>query len=243
MDNVIVKRNNWIETKQDFPKIFIIYFIGIQICFDVDCGIILLCNEKYRAILKSIYRVKAIVILVISATIISSFSVLKILYIFYLIQYITCMLILTFTKYNVYEFLIDIFCTRKNRMSNEFNVFGIATVFYTISIIFFNMIVIGLYCLFYSKSCKSFFDVLSLAYFPIFGLDIISIVQVVILYAIYLNVKYMKRILTFGERNLDRIVSLYMSITKHWENIAPLYSKLVSLISKRRATLPEKCRH
>lgn len=203
--------------KQKIPKSILVLFLSSQLFFGFDFGFSSIFKKKYRLIVKRFSFLLSISMILI---LISPLNINYVYYWFDIIEYTSYFLVLNLTKYNAYHFIIDV-----NKIyilnRNDRKIFSFLGIYYNIveflaKVIFVIMV----------RKIDTIYTIIY--YIPGIGLDIIAIVQIVLLYYIRFCARQLKAFLIASDVNFSNIEKYYVDIANCFDNIKPLYGRIVS---------------
>ncbi|XP_045538260.1 uncharacterized protein LOC123721946 [Papilio machaon] len=152
------------------------------------------------------------------------YDTIQLIQILYIIQYGLYLFLFLFSKYNISNFLVDILSVEKKYHIEIFKTYNISLIIYVLFIISLNTINFYLYFFFIRPSLLDEFIKNFFTYFSILSIDMVPIIQIIIIYHIYMCVKKLRTITK--NSNLTEIRQFYIDIVNCWDNIKPLYYKL-----------------
>lgn len=217
------------KTKRTIPKLHKYFFLTCLFAFGFDFGFINIVNNAYRSFVKFLSTISTVVVLMLCLIPFIFFQEEPQLnYIYYLLVFLqqtTHVLCLRLSKYNLYHFIKDIYKVDKKIMIDKENkVLSIFIVYNTITYI--TKVFASVFNCARDKHCYLCCSSRGVFCAVIYGMDVISIVQVLIYYYMYDAVKCLTR-------NMDKFDTIlirkqYTDIANCSDKIHSLYGKLVS---------------
>lgn len=239
LTNMMMKYNNTIgsDSKKLIPKCLVLLFLTIHFIWGFDFGFIKHLDKKTQKaaqIVTFLVNIIAIAMLSLPARyIIENPGVVWQL--LYLLQYIIDLFILNCTKYNLYDFLIDISVInfRNSQKSTTINWF--CAIMMTIYLFGIQLIKYVIYLCHYKNDISSIRSLLAVRY-EIYGIwyyciDFVPFAQIVIYYYIYISLRNIKDYVCEVNVNMNNIVEQYEDIADCYDKIMPLYDNIVSIES------------
>lgn len=219
--------------KREIPSILIWFFTSVQFAFGLNFGFNKILKKNVRFLANCFYTiififfVAVIVIQILYDIEIKELGIATFI-VYGLIQYSFQTICLGFSKYNLYDFIVDIYSVHTNIKWNKNNAKFIVTLF----IIFFSTmciiqtIICYLLCTI-TTLCPSF--TLLLPYLNcilLISLDVIILVQMLIYFYVYHGVKYLK--VSLEEKDIKWVRKQFTAIADICDKISPTYGRLVS---------------
>lgn len=228
--NILVKDSKKRKNNEKFPKSILVLFLSSQLLFGINFGFSSIFKKKYQLIVErcSVFLSIAMTVLIISPLLFNS-----IFYWFHVIEYTAYILLLKFTKYNAYHFINDINKIYDLNRSNK-TFLSFVGVYYNIAEFFMKAIFIsilykiGTEVIFSTNLSQYGISYTIIYHVPSIGLDVVSIVQIVLMYYINCCVRHLKTLLIANDVNFRYIEKYYVNIANCFDNIKPLYGRIVS---------------
>lgn len=218
------------KTTQKIPKSMLVLFLSSQLLFGFDFGFSSIFKKKYRSFVKRFSFLLSIVMIVL---LISPLNLNYIYYWFNIVEYISYCLVLNFTKYSAYHFIIDV---NKIFDLNQNNKKFLCLVgVYNIAGFFIKAFVTGVSCKADSLPFINHLTKCNITYtmihcVSILSMDVIATVQIVLMYYIKCCVRHLKDLLTERDISFGHIEKYYIDIANRYDKIKPLCGRLVSNI-------------
>lgn len=211
----------------EIPKSIHIYFILVLCLFGFDFGIKKTLRKYFRILCSCVQLCMSIMMCFILLLTINFVQVDTYVILIYTIQYLTYSVLLLFSKYNVYDLIIDVYSLDKSIMEAVNIKFAFALYFFTIITCGLKQTLCMVNCFFKTtqyciKPFPGYFHCL-----PIIGLDAVTIVQISLCYYVYLCVKNIK--IALDNCTINTVRERYRSVVMYCDQIQPLNSALVSV--------------
>lgn len=216
------------KARVKIPKSINIYFILCLFIFGLDFGFKNTLNKYIRMVFTSIQLCVSIMMCVILNWRIFIFKFDSLQASIHTIQYLMHCAVLLFSKYNVYDLIIDVHNLDKNIMRTV-NM-QLAFVLYVSTILIFGLkqTLCVINCIIKSSVyCETPFP----GYWyciPLIAIDEVTIVQMLLYYYVYRSVKYVRIILIHFD--IKTVQERYFAVVKFCDKIRHLNSAFVSFL-------------
>lgn len=223
------------KRKREIPNSLIISFTSVLLAFGLDFGFSKIFNKnvKYFAncfcCFSPIFFITTIIIQIVDK--IENARLTASSWIIYgFIQYSFHVIFLRFSNYNLYNFIVDMYLVEANTKGNK----NKENLIVNLVIIFFwiHYALMGVFCYFYCTSetdeCKTLFVPGYLYCILYMGMNVITVVQILIYYYIYKTVKFLNVSLEVRNKDIKCVRNHYTAVADICDKITPTYGRLVS---------------
>lgn len=229
--NKIVNIKDPVKPKTKFSRILLTFFLSVYFCMGLDFGFSKILKKNVQVFAN--YHCSFISIVIIIAILIQ--MVHKFLhaqvtttgwFTYGLIQYSLHVIFLRFSKYNLYNLILDV---------NSVNIGGNKKYqerLVSVIIIFFNMTYVAknvlcfYFCATKTNDCDSIYIPGYLYCAVLMGVDVMTLVQILIYYYIYTAAKDL--VVFFKDREIKWIRKQFTAVADICDKINPTYGRLVS---------------
>lgn len=216
-----------IQNQKTIPNCLVYFFACIHFIFCFDCGFLNMIEKRYRRLIHYLSIIKSLITIII-VTLPIFYSKLYTYWI-YVFEYIICVLILYFKKNSIYDYFNEMFFINYQYSNKKIirNIKIILSV--TLSVVLLKLIINIISCNFVFESCFYMYLPEPLVYLPLYAVDILPVIQVIIIYYIYSSLENTEMYLKLpSNNNIVRIQYSYVAIADCWQKIQPFYFNLVS---------------
>lgn len=216
-------KNNTIKV----PQTINVYFLICLCIFGFDFGLKKTLSKHFRVLLTCVQLCVSFIMCVLLNYRISSLGSDYFLALLFTFQYLTHHTLLLFSKYSVYDLIIDVHTLDKNIMEAVNTKFAFVLYFYTILTFGLKQTLCVINCFVGARYCESPFP----GYWycvPLIGLDGVTIIQMLLYYHVYRSVKYIK--LSLVNFDITTVQKRYCVVVNYCEKIRPLNSAFVSVL-------------
>lgn len=236
--NLKVKINSYLQnfTKRQIPKFVSIFFLTLLFVFGYDFGFTNVISKKYRSYLKllgTIVFILTVVLLIIPAFYYLDSATLGFFHVTCL-QYTIHGFLLYITKYNVHDFITEIYKIHNKIYDKEF-IFLSCVLAYNLITWILKMLVCFTQCALSGDSSTSCIDIISIV--PLYfycitfpALDLVAVAQIVIYYYIYASLKFLRQLMEKKCIDLSNARHQFVMIEDCCDKISALYENLVSTV-------------
>lgn len=213
---------------REVPKFINVYFILLLCMFGFDFGFKKTLSKYLRMVFSCVQLCVFITMCVFLIFGIGARRSDDYIVLVFVIQYLTHCTILLFSKYNVYDLIIDVYTLDGSIMEAVNMKFGFMLYFYTIFSCGLKQTLCVINCMVDSTHyCVKPFP----GYFlciPFLGLDVVTIIHILICYYVYRSVKYIK--ISLDHVSTKIVQERYHSVVTYCDKIRPLNSAYVSVV-------------
>lgn len=221
------------NSKQPIPKILIVCFLSTHFAFGLNFGFSKILKETFQCLANcfccflSIFFITAIIIQVVfkagDGTLTGSLWLIN-----GLVQYSLHAGVLHCSKYNLYNFIVDIYSVEINILGNKKK----DNLFVNLNTIIF-MIVYAIKSSLCYMLCETNKVICATHYVPgyvycivLMALDVITLVQILIYYYVYKVAKYLK--VSLEDKDIKWVRKQFTAVADICNKISPIYERLVS---------------
>lgn len=210
------------------PKSINVYFIMFLCIFGFDFGFKKTLSKYLRLMISCIQLCVEITMCIVLLWHTSSLKFDYHMALLFTFQYLTHCILLLFSKYNVYDLILDVYTLDKNIMGAVNIKLAFVLYCYTILTCGLKQSLCVVNCsLNTTLYCQNSFT----GYWycvPLIALDSITIIQMLLCYYVYRSVKYVK--MSLHNSDIKTVQERYHSIITYCDKIRPLNSALVSVV-------------
>lgn len=210
------------------PQSINVYFIMFLCIFGFDFGFKKTLSKYLQLMFSCLQLCVAITMCIVLLYHSSSLKFDNYMALVFTFQYLTHCILLLFSKYNVYDLILDVYTLDSNIMKAVNNKLAFVLYFYTIMTCGLKQSICVVNCSFNTTlHCGNSFP----GYWycaPLIALDSITIIQMLLCYYVYRSVKYIK--MSLNNSDIKTVQERYYSIITYCDKIRPLNSALVSVV-------------
>lgn len=229
------------SSRKQIPRCVSIFFLVFVFVFGLDFGFIKVFNKKYRPFLRSssvLITGLLFLSLYTSVTYNRHFYTL-LLYGITLTLFSIHGLILYTAKYNLYDFIMDIYRIQNQIYNKEYRFLSSVVAYFAIKLVL-NFFFFFLFCMQIINVAKLSSSVqLYISCIQVFALDVVGIAQIFIYYYVYASLKFLRKLMEKKNLDLKDARKEFTMIAHCCDKISALYGKLVSIIYVLRGTCGE----
>lgn len=233
INNKILNVHGPKKPKREIPIILISFFIGANFLIGLDFGFRKILKKNFQFIANCFCRFSSIFIIT-SIFIEISFKIANAQYsslswfMYGFFQYTFHVIFLHFSKYNLYNLIVDIYSIDIAIISNKNKAnFNLLFLFF---FLFVNCTLKAVFCYLF---CINQDDLCGSIYIPgyiycilLMGIDVVTLVQILIYYHIYKAAKYL--MVSLEENNIKMVRKQFTAVADVCDKISPTYGRLVS---------------
>lgn len=233
--NKIVNVLSTKKPKRDVSNLLIITFLSAFFVFGYDFGFSKILRKNIQFLASCFcYFLSIVIITAISIEIVHKIGNGQITasswLIYGLIQYSFHAIFLRFSKYNLYNLIVDVHSVDTTTKENK-NKSKLFVIFLIITL-WFNMPVLVIFCYFFctnkADECETLFLPAHVFCFLIMVMFVITLAQILIYYYIYEAAKYLNVCLEDKSKDVKWAREQFTAVADISDNIAPTYGRLVS---------------
>lgn len=231
--NFKIKINTYFKTmsKKRIPKFLSLFFLTLFFGLGFDFGFINVINIKYRCYLKQLSFIVSFLLLThLFTPMLYGIDYLTLgLYGTGCFQYTVHCLLLYTSKYNLYQFITDIYKIHTNIYDKEY--------IFLSCILAYSLMSWGLKLIMNYFLCTlPFFDCFTISsaipeftyYAPVMALDVVSVAQILTYYYVHAALKFLRELMEKKYIDLISARKQFIIIADCCDKISALYGKLVS---------------
>lgn len=218
--------------RKKIPKFVSIFYLAVAFGFGFDFGFLKVINEKYRVYLRHLSHIMSF-LLVSYQLIISIFETDALKLSFdcaVALQYAIYVSLLYMAKYNVYDFIMNIYKIHNRMYDEEYKFLSCVLAYYLITFVL-KMNICVAQCLQMKDFC--FVNSIGLPRYahcgPIFALDVVAVAQIFVYYYVYASLKFLGKLMENENLDHTNVRKQFMMIADCCDRISALYGKLVSI--------------
>lgn len=231
-----VKINPYFKSfsKKRIPNFVSTFYLAVGFGLGLDFGFLKVINEKFRVFFR-------LLICVISFLLIL-FLLIQIIYetgpvkfwidCMFAFQFSTYVLVLATAKYNLYDFLVDIYKIHNRFYDDEYKCLSYLVAYYVVTYAL-KMLFCVVQCIPLIPACLS-----NLTGIPryancilIFGTDVLAVAQIFIYYYVYVSLKFLEKLIVTDDTDFINARKQFMVIADCCDKIGTLYGKMVSVLT------------
>lgn len=214
------------------PNTMVTLFLGLQLIYGLNFGFIDILNKKKRTLCKCVSYIMTVVVttlIILPFWLGIELDMVLFFHIVAIIQYVSHVIFLHFTKYKVLNFIKDMRIIREDRCLNDKCIGWVACLCLALTCVL--KYVAAFYsCVVFRLSCVNDNVVAYMLYIAsTSGLDAMYLVQIIIYYYIYNSVKYLKRLADDRRSDLNVIKAHFVFMADCCDKVETLYGNLVSV--------------
>lgn len=229
------------SSRKRIPRCVSIFFLVFVFVFGLDFGFIKIFNKKYHAFFKYL-SVTIFMILFLCLFISVTYNWHPYTLVLYGMTFTVFSihgLILYTAKYNLYDFMMDIYKIQNEIYNKEYRFLSCAVAYFAITLIL-NLLFFLLFCLEVMDIPKISYSMqLYVSCIQIFALDVVAIVQIFIYYYVYAPLNFLRKSMENASIDLLNVRKQFMMIADCCDKISDLYGKIVSILHVRRGICVE----
>lgn len=228
-----VKLNSYFKhcPKKEIPKFVLIFFLAFVIGFGLDFGFVTALKKKYRIVIRCVGVIIPTILIFLTLQVNNyDWHHVALMYSFLVLQYFVPVLLVYTAKYNLYNFIIDIYKIHNKIYNKEYRFILCVIAYYSI------VWVVRIWFLFWYVYLKIGYTFnithINLMYFLVanyFVLDLVAIAQIFIYYYVYAALKFLRKLMENENLDFKNVLRQFMMIADCCDKISALYGKLVSI--------------
>lgn len=232
--NIKVTINSYFKNirQRQIPKFVSIFFLALLFTFGLDFGFINIFKKKYHCYLKTLSSIIPILVFLITfAPVFYGSNPWKQAFFgIGSLQYTIHVLLLYVSKYNVYQFIMDLYEIHNQIYDKEY-LFLSCVIAYNLITLVLKAIICDSLCVSKAIDCSSVSNVIPTYVYcvPIKAVDLVVVAQIFIYYYVYASLKLLRQRMENKCFDLIHVREQFIKIADCCDKISGLYGKLVSI--------------